>query len=304
MPKLDAIASARRKASGNDSYFVEALARGLEVIRAFGRERTPMTLSEVARRTGLSKPTARRMLLTLCDTGYLESEGSAFRPAPGVLTLAMAYLGTDLVTTVLQPACERSMASTEETCFVAVRDGMEIVRIANANPRFPTGLHPSIGSRMPTLATAAGRVMLSTLSDAELDRHLKAAKPKSATQFTETDKGRLREIVVRARARRLRDHAAGDERGLLRRGGAASPHRRAPGRRAVPHAACRAIRCRSETEERARRIAPPRGCRARDAACVSSAQSLRTRRTQDRQDAVCGRCRKSAGLCAWRSSSA
>ena len=200
MSKLDATTSARRKASGNASYFVEALARGLEVIRAFGRERTPMTLSDVARRTGLSKPTARRMLLTLCDTGYFECEGALFRPAPGVLTLAMAYLGTDLVTTVLQPTCERLMGATTETCFVAVLDGMEIVRVANANPRFPTGLHPSIGSRMPTLATAAGRVMLSTLPDAELDRHLKAAKPKRNTEFTETDKGRLREIVVRARA--------------------------------------------------------------------------------------------------------
>lgn len=199
MSKLDAATSARRKASGQESYFVEALARGLEVIRAFGRERTPMTLSEVARRTGLSKPTVRRMLLTLCDTGYFESEGGMFRPAPGVLTLAMAYLGTDLVTTVLQPTCERLMGVTAETCFVAVMDGMEIVRVANANPRFPTGLHPSIGSRMPTLATAAGRVMLSTLTDGELDRHLKAAKPKRATEFTETDKTRLREIVVRAR---------------------------------------------------------------------------------------------------------
>ena len=199
MPKLDATTSARRKASGNDSYFVEALARGLEVIRAFGRERASMTLSEVARRTGLSKPTARRMLLTLCDTGYFESDGTAFRPAPGVLSLAMAYLGTDLVTTVLQPTCERLMAAVDETCFVAVMDGMEVVRVANANPRFPTGLHPSIGSRMPTLATAAGRAMLSTLSDRELDRHLKTAKPTSRTKFTVTDKARLRDIVVRAR---------------------------------------------------------------------------------------------------------
>lgn len=199
MPKLDPTSAARRKADGNASYFVEALARGLDVIRAFGRERTPMTLSEVARRTGLSKPSARRMLLTLCDTGYFESDGTAFRPAPAVLSLAMAYLGTDLVTTVLQPTCERLMSSTGETCFVAVMDGAEVVRIANANPRFPTGLQPSIGARMPTLATAAGRVMLSTLSDAALDRMLAAAKPASVTRFTETDKGRLRTIIRKVR---------------------------------------------------------------------------------------------------------
>jgi IclR family transcriptional regulator, pca regulon regulatory protein len=200
MPKLAAHTAARRRASGHESYFVEALARGLEVIRAFGSERNPMTLSEVARRTGLSKPTVRRMLLTLCDTGYFEVEGASFRPGPGVLSLATAYLGTDVVTTVLQPTCERLMVQTQETCFVAVMDGMEVVRIANANPRFPLGLQPSIGARMPALSTAAGRAMLSTLSDVELDRHLKAAKPESKTPFTETDKARLREKVLRARA--------------------------------------------------------------------------------------------------------
>lgn len=200
MPKLNAIAATRREARGNRSYFVEALARGLEVIRAFGSERAPMTLSEVARRTGLSKPTARRMLLTLCDTGYFESDGTSFRPGPAVLSLAAAYLGTDLVTTVLQPACERLMAATDETCFVAVMDGSEVVRVANANPRFPTGLHPSIGSRMPALATAVGRVILSALPDVDLDRHLKASRPRAITPFTQTDKGALRKIVMQVRA--------------------------------------------------------------------------------------------------------
>ena len=200
MPKLNATAAARREARGNSTYFVEALARGLEVIRAFGRERAPMTLSEVARRTGLSKPTARRMLLTLCDTGYFGTDGNAFWPAPGVLSLATAYLGTDLVVSVLQPTCERLMAATDESCFVAVLDGLDIVMIANAHTSFPTGLHPTIGLRRPAVATAAGRVMLSTLSDADLDRHLKAARPKRSTEFTETDKVQLREIIVRARA--------------------------------------------------------------------------------------------------------
>jgi IclR family pca regulon transcriptional regulator len=199
MPKLNATAAARREARGNSTYFVEALARGLEVIRAFGRERAPMTLSEVARRTGLSKPTARRMLLTLCDTGYFGTDGNAFWPAPGVLSLATAYLGTDLVVSVLQPTCERLMAATEESCFVAVLDGMDIVMIANAHTSFPTGLHPTIGLRRPALATAAGRVMLGTLSDADLNRHLNAARPKRSTEFTETDKSRLREIIVRTR---------------------------------------------------------------------------------------------------------
>ena len=46
MPRLNETDTARREAVGNGDYFVEALARGLSVIRAFSRERSSMTLSD------------------------------------------------------------------------------------------------------------------------------------------------------------------------------------------------------------------------------------------------------------------
>lgn len=199
MPRLDPASTARRTAGTAGANFVEALARGLEVIRAFGRERTPMTLSEVARRTGLAKPTVRRMLLTLCETGYFESDGNTFRPSPNVLSLAMSYLGSDLVTTVLQPACERLMAQTDEASFVAIRDGQQIVMIANANRSFTTGLVPSIGLRLPILATAAGRAILGALPDAELERVFEEIGRAKVTPLSEADRSRLRKIVARSR---------------------------------------------------------------------------------------------------------
>ena len=68
-----------------------------------------------------------------------------FRLTPQVMSLAVAYLGTDLVATVLQPACERIMAMTGESCFVGVLVGEDMMMIANANRQFPLGLVPSIG---------------------------------------------------------------------------------------------------------------------------------------------------------------
>ncbi len=50
--------------------FVEAIARGFDVIRAFGPQRPVLTLSEVAAESGLARPTARRILLTLEALGY------------------------------------------------------------------------------------------------------------------------------------------------------------------------------------------------------------------------------------------
>jgi IclR family pca regulon transcriptional regulator len=198
MPRLNAKDAAKRQ--GHGSHYVEALARGLTVIRSFGHDRLAMTLSDVARATNLPKPTARRVLHTLVDLGYAETDGRLFNLTSAVLSLAAAYLGSDLVSTVLQPACEKVNKATGESCFVTVLDRDEIVMIAHASSRFPIGLVSSIGMRMSAFSTAAGRVMLGTLSDDELDQRLKAARLKGSTKFTVTDKAKLRSIILRGRS--------------------------------------------------------------------------------------------------------
>ena len=68
--------------------FVASLARGLAVIRAFGHDAHEMTLTEVARRTGLTRATARRFLHTLARLGYAASaDGKHFRLTAKVLDL-------------------------------------------------------------------------------------------------------------------------------------------------------------------------------------------------------------------------
>lgn len=200
MPRLNAKDAAKRQATGHGSYYVEALARGLTVIRSFGRDRSAMTLSDVARAANLPKPTVRRVLHTLVDLGYAETDGRLFRLAPEVLALAAAYLGSDVVSTILQPVCERVTKITGEACFVGILDGQEIVMIAHASTRFQISVASHVGMRMPAFATAAGRVLLGLLPDDELDARLKAAKLKGSTKFTLTDKAKLRSIILRGRA--------------------------------------------------------------------------------------------------------
>jgi IclR family transcriptional regulator, pca regulon regulatory protein len=199
MPRLNETDSARREAVGNGAYFVEALARGLSVIHAFSRERSSMTLSDAARFTNLPKPTVRRVLLTLVDLGYAETDGRMFRLSPQVMSLAVAYLGTDLVSTVLQPACERIRAMVGESCFVGVLDGDDMMMIANANRQFPLGLVPSIGLRLPALSTAAGRILLGMLPDDELDDRLGKARQSGGTKFTVRSRKELRAIILQGR---------------------------------------------------------------------------------------------------------
>ncbi|RDJ19916.1 IclR family transcriptional regulator [Bosea caraganae] len=199
MPRLRSEDAARRAESGQQD-FVESLARGLNVILAFGIERRPMTLSEVSRAANLPKASTSRLLRTLDTLGYVETDGRVFRLTSHVLTLAGAFLGSDPVTTLLQPLCERISRLFRESCFVGVLDGRHVVTVAHASPRSAERLTTNIGLRHPAFATAAGRVLLAALSDDTLEAFLKDLHPQAFTRHTILDRGKLREIILKCRA--------------------------------------------------------------------------------------------------------
>jgi IclR family pca regulon transcriptional regulator len=199
MARLRAEDAERRAASGYGPDFLEAFARGLRVIQVFGREKRHMTLSDVARAADLPKPSVRRALYTLTCLGMAATDGRTFRLTPKVMELASAYLGSNLISTLVQPACERIGDRTEQSCFAAVLDGYDIVMIAHSLHGRPDVLAPTIGLRRPAFNTAAGRAILSQLADEALDAWLDRLEPKVMTDFTVTDKKTLREELMRVR---------------------------------------------------------------------------------------------------------
>lgn len=152
--------------------FVEALARGLDVIRAFGPNQRTMTLSEVASASGLARPTARRMLLTLEELGYVRITQSKFALTPRVLELGMAYIGSTSIWEIARPHLEQLVGHTNESSSLAQLDGSDIVYIARvAVPKIIT-LAVTIGTRFPALQTSLGKVLLAHLSPEERMRVL------------------------------------------------------------------------------------------------------------------------------------
>jgi IclR family pca regulon transcriptional regulator len=100
-------------------HFVQSLERGLAVVRAFSAERPEMTLSEVARVTGLTRAAARRFLLTLVDLHYVHTDGRVFWLSPRVLELGHAYLSSLSLPEVAEPHLERLVAQVRESCSTA-----------------------------------------------------------------------------------------------------------------------------------------------------------------------------------------
>lgn len=159
-----------RNETGPD--FIEALARGLDVIRAFGPNRSTMTLSEVATATNLARPTARRMLLTLEELGYVRTAQNGFALTPRVLELGMAYIGSTHIWDIARPHMERLVSYTGESSSIAQLDGSDIVYVARvAVPKIIT-IAVTIGTRFPALQTSLGKVLLAELAPDELEQVL------------------------------------------------------------------------------------------------------------------------------------
>ena len=115
--------------------FLQGLERGLAVIRAFSAESPSMTLSEVSREVGITPATARRILLTLVELGYVRSDGRRFSLTPRVLALGWAYLSSLDLGDIAGPFMEELSLKTQESCSIATLDLPDIVYVARVPTR-------------------------------------------------------------------------------------------------------------------------------------------------------------------------
>lgn len=152
--------------------FVQSLARGLAVIRAFDADHAAMTLSEVAARTDLTRATARRFLHTLVALGYVRTDGRTFTLTAKVLHLGYAYLSGLTLPQLAQPHLEELSSRLGESTSEAVLDGTDIVYIARVSTRRIMTVGITVGTRFPAYATSMGRVLLAHLPPAGLDSYL------------------------------------------------------------------------------------------------------------------------------------
>lgn len=186
-------------APAGDPYFMESLARGLSVMRAFGTGRTRMTGAEVAALTGLSRAAARRCLHTLTVLGYASVSNGAYELTPAVLALGQAFLGGSSLAGIAQPVLERLCDRLQESCAVAVLDNEDIVFVARAASRRILSVEISIGGRLPAACTATGRVILACAGEEIRARFCARARLVRHTRRTIVDRTDLREEIERAR---------------------------------------------------------------------------------------------------------
>jgi len=186
--------------AGRAAHFVQSLERGLAVIRAFGADTPTLTLSEVARSTGLTRAATRRFLLTLTDLGYVRSDGRQFALTPRVLELGYAFLSSLSLPEVAEPHLERLVAEVHESSSVSVLDGDDVVYVARVPTSRIMRVSINLGTRFPAYATSMGRVLLAGLPEAELDVFFERVELRRLSPRTITAEDALRAELGRVRS--------------------------------------------------------------------------------------------------------
>ncbi len=185
-----------------DKEFMATLAKGLAVLGAFDKQRPVMTLSQAAQATGLSRATARRILRTLAELGYVAQSGREFSLSSGILKLGFAYLATQNWIEQAAPLMRQLSEQFHESCSAALLEGTEIVYVARFPARRIMSVTLAVGTRLPAFYTSLGRIQLGFLDEAELWRRLKSLSIEVYTPSSITDMQALYERV-------REDHAQG-----------------------------------------------------------------------------------------------
>jgi len=179
--------------------FVQSLARGLAVIRALDGRR-PLTLSEVARASELSRAAARRFLLTLEQLGYVRQSGGRFELTPRVLELGFSYLSALGLPELAQPHLEELVEHVHESSSISVLDGATIVYVARVPTRRIMAVVISVGTRLPAYATSMGRVLLAALEPEALAAVLERIELEPLAHDTIATRAQLEEELDRVRS--------------------------------------------------------------------------------------------------------
>lgn len=162
-----------------DRNFITALARGLDILRAYRPGETELTNTDFAERTGLPKPTVSRLTYTLCQLDYLAADprSGGYRLGAGVLQLGFGVLAGMEMTRRAQGVMRALQAGPNSytTTALAERHRLKAVYVGVLASEEDISLQLHVGSRLPLFRSAIGRGILAGLPVAERDRLLAMA---------------------------------------------------------------------------------------------------------------------------------
>jgi IclR family pca regulon transcriptional regulator len=164
--------------TNEERNFINSLARGLSILEVFDLANPRMGISDLSRKTGLSKSTVYRLVHTLRNLGYIipVGEENKYTLGPKVLTLGFAVLSSFELREVAQPYLMELSGKVKETVNLAVLDGWRLIYVERIKTHQIVNINLHVGSRLELYNTAMGRVLAAFESKDWLSSYLRYLK--------------------------------------------------------------------------------------------------------------------------------
>ena len=149
----------------DSSQHSSALVRGLQILRAFTPADSSLGNQDLIERTGLPKATVSRLTYTLVGLGYLiyDTALGRYRIGPATVSLGYSGLSSSAVIYAAKPLMQALAVDTGVAVAMGMRDGTEMVYVANCRPETPVTLRLNVGSRLPIWQTSMGLAYLAAM---------------------------------------------------------------------------------------------------------------------------------------------
>lgn len=174
--------------------------KGLKVLAAFDDGSAYLTLPEIGTKTGYDRATVRRLVITLVDEGLLTKTDKSFALTPKILTLASQYLRGHGIGATVQPILNEYSGQLGKEISLATVSEAEAIYLARSNITGSTvSFGFTVGSRLPLLHTAIGRMLLATLNETSRQALVNEITPVQYTPHTVTNPVDIEQQVQAAR---------------------------------------------------------------------------------------------------------
>lgn len=169
---------------GTDPGFATTLANGLGILEAFRNSTGPLSNSEIAQRTGLSRPTVSRLAYTLEELGYLRRDRNGrYEPGVGILAIAYPLLAGLKLRQMARPLMREYATFAGGTVSIATPFGLDFIYLQTLRMSDTAPHLPDIGFTSALAPTACGRALLSLYTDEELQAYISEMEAKRPEEW-------------------------------------------------------------------------------------------------------------------------
>jgi len=162
----------RKEQEFDDKDIIKAFIKGLNVIKAFDKKNTTMTLSDIAKKVGITRASSRRFLLTLQSQGYVLNIGNNFSLTPKIIELGYSYFASLPWADLAYKNMKRVVDTCRLTCSISILNGVNVICITRIPAVRILSEGINVGTKLPSAYTASGRVFMAGMDEKELYNYI------------------------------------------------------------------------------------------------------------------------------------